>query len=190
MPISKSLLILGTPRSGKTTLAEMIADRYGFSFKSTDALVQTFREVLPELEMHLEPNKSESKLAPFLFKYMYWTAAKPAFGNRNYVFEGCHISPKTANQMIDKNLYNLVVLGCPSLTPEQFVQEIKSNDKPYDWTYKKSDEELYQMGQDYINSGKQAESECKELGIKFIDTSFDRESKLKEFVDSLEDFLK
>lgn len=190
MKISKSLLIIGHPRSGKSTLADMVADRYGLSFMSLDSLNQTFREILPELGMHHEPEKSESKFAPFLFKYMDWTAYKPVYWPRRFVFEGCHVFPKTADKMMNKDKYKLVALGCPNLTPEQFVAAIRKNDRPYDWTAKKSDEELYQMAQDYIVKGKRIESECKELDIPFIDTSFNREEKLKEFADNLEDFLK
>ncbi|MDR1071841.1 MAG: hypothetical protein LBL21_04320 [Rickettsiales bacterium] len=188
MTISKSLLILGHPRSGKTTLGDMICDKYNLSFISIDALVQTFREILPELGMHHEAGKSEAALAPFLFKYMDRIKHKSVY--RQFIIEGCHIRPKTADRMMNKDKYRLVALGCPSLTPGQFAEAIKKNDKPYDWTSGKDDEELYQMAADYISEAKRTEAECAELGLTFIDTSFDREAKLNDFLRNLGTFLK
>jgi len=187
MPIKKSLLIIGHPRSGKTTLGNMIADECGFSIITIDSLIQTFKAILPDLGMHHEPEKSEAIFAPFLFTYMDWTMHKSVY--RQYVIETCNVGPKIANEMMNKNKYGLVVLGCSSLTPEQYVAAIRKNDKSFDWTLKKDDNELLQMAQDYIGKAKQMKSECDELGIKFIDTSFDRETKLKEFMKCLDKFL-
>ncbi|MDR2770174.1 MAG: hypothetical protein LBB08_01865 [Rickettsiales bacterium] len=187
MLISKSLLILGHPRSGKTTLGDMICDKFGFSFISIDSLVYAFREILPELEMHHEPERSEIIFAPFLFTYM--DRIKHASVYRNFVIDSCHVRPKIAEKMMDKDKYKLAVLGCPSLAPEQYVAAIRKNDKSFDWTAKQADNELLSMAKQYISTAKQMESECAGLGIKFIDTSFDRQIKLEKFVENLEDFL-
>jgi hypothetical protein len=188
MKPSKSLLIIGHPRGGKTTLANMICDRYNFSLISIDAIVNAFSGIYPELGVHHEQEKSEAKLSPFLFKYMdmiKWGT------DREFVVEGCHVYPKNADSRMDKDKYKLVVLGCPNIAPEQFASAIRKNDrKDYDWTAEKSDEELVVASKQYINEAKRLESESNEVGAMFIDTSFNREGKFKEFVDGLEDFLK
>jgi hypothetical protein len=184
----KNLLIIGHARSGKSTLADMVSKRYNFSFISTDALFYTFGQILPELGFHEEPEKSEAKLAPFLFMYMDRIAHKSA--HFNAVVEGCHVRPKTADAMMNKDKYKMVVLGCASLTPEQFAKQIRDNDQPYDWTAKKDDAELLQIAECFINDAKKLQTECKKVGATFIDTSFDRDEKLKAFVDDLENFLR
>jgi len=187
MPIKKSLLIIGHPRSGKTTLGNMIADNRNFSMLTVDALIQTFKAILPELGMHHEPEQSEAAFAPFLFKYMDWIMHKSVY--RQYVIETCHVGPKSAEEMMNKDKYRLVVLGSPSLTPEQYAEAIRKNDKSFDWTAKKDDAELLQIAESFINKANQLKSECDDLGITFIDTSFDREEKFTKFVESLDGFL-
>lgn len=179
----KSLFIIGHPRSGKTTLANMVADKCGFSFVSLDPLVHTFKQIFPELGLHREPHKSEPTFAPFLFRYMDEVIKESP--NRQFVFEGCHISLKTTEKMIDKNNWQIVVLGCAENTPEQFMQNMRKHDGKSDWTSQKGDEELKQIAESFIGWAKQFEKESVELGMHFIDTSFDRDAKFNEFIETL-----
>ena len=62
----KNLLIIGVPRAGKSSLANMICDKFGCGLISIDVIVATFYKIFPELGMHEEPEKSEPILSKFL----------------------------------------------------------------------------------------------------------------------------
>lgn len=64
----KNILIIGVPRAGKSSLANMICDKFGYGLISIDAIVATFYKTFPELGMHEEPEKSEPILSKFIFE--------------------------------------------------------------------------------------------------------------------------
>lgn len=183
MKNKRILLIIGHPRSGKTTLANMVADKIGADMVSMDVFARTFGQVFPDIGMQREPDKIEPMFANFLFTYL--DNMSDEFPNRKFVVEGCHISPKTAAELLDKSKYKIVVLGCASIAPEQFANNIRKNDDINAWTVKKDDAELKQIAECFINIGKNAAADCEKYGIQFIDTSSDRESKFSEFIQTL-----
>lgn len=176
----KNLLIIGTPRSGKTSLANIFCDKFGFSLVSIDVIVSAFAKTFPELELHFEPEKSEKKLATYIFAYM--KAILEEFPNRNFVVEGCHISPKNAFGNVDASKYKIVCLGFPDITPERFLARVKQSKDKNDWLRTKSDVEILQIGADFIKKAKKQRQECEELGIEFLNTSENYEEKLQSFV--------
>ena len=68
--MEKNIFVIGVPRSGKSTLANIVCDRFGFGLVSIDAIVATFYNVFPELGMHAEPEKSEPIVSKFIFEYL------------------------------------------------------------------------------------------------------------------------
>ena len=179
----KNLLIIGQPRTGKSTLANMICDRLGWSVVSIDALVASFRNVFPELGLHLEPEIAEPRLAPFVFEYMKQIASESP--NLHFVIEGCHISPETVAKHIGDTGYNVVCLGVPTMTPQHFFELVKQNDPATDWAAAKESAEILQMAECFINRSKQQQAQCLELNIPFIDTSSNRDEKFVKFINGL-----
>jgi len=49
----KNIIIIGRSRVGKSTLANMIADKYNYQIIRTDIIRNTFKEVFPELNIKL-----------------------------------------------------------------------------------------------------------------------------------------
>lgn len=47
----KNIIIIGRPRAGKSTLANMIADKFNYQIIRTDAVRNTFKTVFPELNI-------------------------------------------------------------------------------------------------------------------------------------------
>ena len=169
----KNLLIIGVPRSGKTTLAGLMCERYGFSLVSIDALVATFGNLFPELGVHLEPEKSEPLVAKFVFEYVY--RLNQEFPERHFVIEGCHISPQTSATCSE---CDVVCLGYPELTAEQFLNRVRQTD----WAASKPDDEILQMGEYFVGQSKQYSSYCQKNGIHFIDTSTDMRLSLEQWL--------
>jgi len=183
--MKKDLFILGSPRSGKTTLANQIGLRFNFNVISGDALVDTFEQIFPEMKMW--GHKNEKNIVPFFFQYM--KNIKHHGPNRNLVIEGTDIWPKTANAMLDKEKYRMVVIARPNLEPESFVVEIRKFEKPNDWTTKHDDADLLKQAEWFIKQAKQMRDEAIELGIHFMDTTGNRDAVLNDFMDNLDNFL-
>ena len=122
--MKKNIFIIGVPRSGKSTLANIVCDRFGVSLVSIDAIVATFYNVFPELGMHAEPEKSEPIVSKFIFEYMRQLSTESP--NRKFVIEGCHIQPATVVANTDCEKYDVVCMGYPGLTPEQFFHGLRA----------------------------------------------------------------
>lgn len=163
--MEKNIFIIGVPRSGKSTLANIVCNRFGFGLVSIDAIVATFYNVFPELGMHAEPEKSEPIVSKFIFEYMRQLSAESP--NRKFVIEGCHIQPTTVVGNIDCEKYDVVCMGYPGLTPEQFLLRVRGTN----WAVAKNDAEIIQMGECFIARSRQYQETWKQHNIKFIDTS-------------------
>ncbi|MCL2737246.1 MAG: hypothetical protein FWE17_00065 [Alphaproteobacteria bacterium] len=186
----KNLIIIGPTRSGKSTLAEMVRKRYGFSKIELDSLVDAFKKVFPGLGIGGWIPGSEERLAPFIFHW-FETLAKYSGGDGKYVMEGVHMYIQTAFDKIDHNNTKIIVLGYPNALPDEMLAAVRKNDKSKDWSAKASDEDLLWELRDHgTEKSKRFQAQCKKLGIRFIDTGTDRMRKLQEFVDDLEEFLK
>lgn len=172
----KNILIIGVPRAGKSSLANMICDKFGCGLISIDAIVATFYKIFPELGMHEEPEKSEPILSKFIFEYMHQLYQENP--TRKYVVEGCHLSPETAVENTCSETCDIVCLGYPDLTPEQFLVRARKTD----WASAKDDLEILQMGEYFIRQSKQYKKTCDQHGIKFIDTSDDIAKTLTEYI--------
>ena len=46
----KNIIIFGEPRSGKSTLANMIVDRFNYQVIHVDSIRDTFKKIYPELK--------------------------------------------------------------------------------------------------------------------------------------------
>lgn len=47
----KNIIIIGRPRSGKSTLADIISEKYNYQIIRTDCVRAAFKDVFPELNI-------------------------------------------------------------------------------------------------------------------------------------------
>lgn len=177
----KNILILGVARSGKTTLANMIANRYGFSIIDIDAFIGAFKENYPNLGFDYH-SKSNHLVAPFVASYV--NAFMYHYPNLNFVIEGYHIKLADAVKLFGDKL-EIIVLGYPQLTGEQVLANVRKYEGQLDYTRDISDEELLKVVSRHVEYSKKFEKECKELGLNFYDTSYNRENILNKIIDKL-----
>jgi hypothetical protein len=186
----KNLIIIGPTRSGKSTLAEMVRKKYGFSKIGLDELVGAFKASFPKLGIGGWIPGSEERLAPFIFEWFKRLSTYSRY-NSKYVMEGVHMDTQTAFDKIDHNNTRIVVLGYPNISPQEMLAAVRKNDEAKDWSAETSDKDLLWELRDYgTEKSKKLQKQCEKLGIKFIDTGSDRVRKLEEFVNDLEAFLK
>ena len=120
----KNILILGAARSGKSTLANMLAERLGFSIIDVDAFIGAFKENYPDLGFDYHSEKNHL-IAPFILSYVNATTYNHP--QISFVVEGYHIKLSDAVKLFSDN-FEIVVLGYPQLTGEQVLANVRKYD--------------------------------------------------------------
>ena len=181
--IKKNIVIYGTSRSGKTTLANIIKGEMRYSVISTDNIVSAFQNGMPELEIthHNRDGKSVKNLQNFLEAYMHSLNGRDQKTKMfNYVFEGAYFSEETIKKCLEK--YVVVVLVNGYKSPKEFFDNIRKYDGPHDWTQKYDDEKLMNYCINLYNSEKNIIDMCKRLNIKYFVTGKNRTKTLDELL--------
>lgn len=181
----KNIIIIGRPRAGKSTLANMIADKFHYQIIRTDALRNTFKTVFPELNIrpHTAINSREFQMFCKEFLEINIRQSRNRYG---YVMEGCEISVKDCKELYGNNDNLIYVLGQINITPEEMTNNIRNNDTELDWSTKMNDEEILEYCKNSIRKAKMIEKECKEIGLTFYDTSIDRKKVLEDILNDIE----
>lgn len=182
----KNLLILGAARGGKTTLAKMVSQKWGYGIVSVDALVSAFEEKFPQLGIKHHSDEAK-KIAPFIFAYL--DALEYNHPKANFVVEGYHIPLSFAAEKIKRNLFEVVVLGYSQLSPEEALANVRKYEQKFDYTKAMSDKEILDMVTRHINHSKEVALECQKFNFRFVDTSYDRDKVLLALLKELEQKL-
>ena len=177
----KNILILGSARSGKSTLASLLAEKFGFSVVDVDAFIGAFKENYPDLGFDYH-SKNNHLIAPFVTSYV--NALTYHYPNLNIVVEGFHIKLADAKKLFGDK-FEIVVLGYPKLSGEQVLANVRKYEGKFDYTKAISDEELLKIVSRHVEYSKNFETECKELGLNFYDTSYDRVNVLDSIIKKL-----
>ncbi len=180
----KNIVILGLPRSGKTTLARMIKDKFSkYQIITGDAVRNTFIEGISRIE-HISNTKIKRYLPQFL-SMLFNEEIRHNKSSFLYILDTCDITPKQANKLFDKTRDNLIFLGYPSITFEDKWRDIKKYETNEDWTNRKEQKQVIKEIKEAVEKSKIFEKQCQELNIRFIDTSFNREKILKKLLEEL-----
>lgn len=178
----KNILILGTGRVGKTTLAKMIHKECGHSLISVESILGSFQTLYPEIGMRHDVY-CDKLITPFIAEYI--KGAMYSHPDCKLVIEGYHVHPQTAKTLIDQNEFQIIVLGCPNLTPEQALINIRKYDDNSCWTQSMSDDFILNHAKNHISQAKNLQIECKKLDIPFYDTSLNRSKVLTYILETV-----
>jgi hypothetical protein len=113
---------MGTSRSGKTILTNMIASQIvGYSKISTDALRMTFKQTLPQTEIDFSKGKGNSQDFPnFLECYFDICTHNDNKHKMYHIIEGTPLPEEYVLRFAQKPNTKVIYLGKPSLMPKQF----------------------------------------------------------------------
>ena len=186
----KNIIIFGEPRSGKSTLANMIIDKFNYQVIHVDAVRDTFKEIYPELNIAPDIAINNKKFQLFIQEYLNRNTKQEEKNKYGYVVEGCETSVDDCNRLFNTDENIIYYLAPDDITPEEFFNNIRANDTEKDWTFKLSDEELMQKVKNMITKGKKIKEECRKYNIKFVDTSHNRKEKLNTILKNIESEIK
>lgn len=199
----KNIIITGSSRAGKSTLARKINEELNCFVLGLDKLVAAFHGAYPQLNIRLAWNrkKTAANLAPFLGHFLGLFSSADGCGllpyshgavkNNRFVLEGAYfdcekIQPilKTYGPELKEN-FLLIGLVQNKKTVDEFVRDFKKYDTPDDWTYGFSDNDLQEIAEDEITYGRYVADHLTKHGFTVYDTSTERERVLNQIVEAL-----
>jgi len=205
----KNIIIAGSSRAGKSTLARKINEELNYFVISVDKLIATFQGAYPQLNIKLAWNrrKATDNLAPFLghflgaFSSSHGVAyelnlrAHAVKGNR-FVLEGGHFNFEKILSILKmyeieelKDNFFLIGLVQNKKTADEFFNDVRKYDAEDDWTYGLDDDDLREVSQDAILSSRSMTDHLVKYGFTIYDTSTEREQVFDKIVEDIKSKL-
>ena len=200
----KNIVIAGASRSGKSTLARMLNEKYGHYVLSIDKLVAVFGSSYPSLDIRLNWNrdKTTENIAPFLGPFMGMFSSPDGKGLQGYshgeipgnrfILEGAYIDPAKIAEIVGsygiddmREHFNLIGLVQKDKDVETLYRDFRQYDTENDWTYKLSDDELRAVAEDLAAYNREMYTKLTANGFTVYDTSHDREKVFDEIIRSV-----
>ncbi len=191
-----TILVAGVPRSGKSTLARMIARELGMSYFPVDALVSSLGTLHPELGLtHLTSNPSEVSriLSPMLVELhshlSYERAATVLDAYQCFPLDlhsaaranGIPITSEAAEGAGDA--LRVIYVGYPRALPDEKVARIRRHARTGDWNEELDDASLTRIVERYITESRAIAEQCAALSWEFVDTGDDFEGAVRATVE-------
>jgi len=202
----KNIIIAGSGRAGKTTLARKINEELNYFVINIDKLIVTFHGAYPQLNIKFGVNPTDS-LAPFLghflgaFSSSHGVAyelnlrAHAVKGNR-FVLEGGYfnfekILPILKMYEIEELKDNFFLIGLVQnkKTADEFFNDFRKYDTEDDWTYDFDDVELREFSEEAILSNREMTDHLVKYGFTIYDTSTEREQVFDKIVEDIKSKL-
>jgi len=201
----KNIIIAGSARAGKSTLAKRISEELNYSVINVDTVVASFQEAYPQLDIRFNWNrkKCSANLAPFLGHYLgvlssshYSGEVSPCHGavkGFKYVLEGTYLDFEILSHTLKmygieglKNNFLLIGLVQTQKTVDEYVRDLRKYDKESDWTFQLSDDDLRgYVEEEAIPSNLSDSERLPEWGFTVYDTSWEREKVLDDIINGI-----
>lgn len=187
----KNILIMGIGRAGKTTLSNMIKDKYNnYNLIHSDclkwALIRAedkekyYRENVDE-QKEFEHGEYFQKSLLELFNSLI-RSDKKQYG---YILESGQLHPKYVKEMIDFDNTFVICLGLGNSSIEDMVNQCIKYDTEESWTYNLPKDYIAKHAEDWYECNEMLKRECPKYGISYIDTSKNREEILNEILEQI-----
>ena len=205
----KNIIISGTGRAGKTTLARKLNEELNYFVISVDKLVATFQGAYPQLNIKLNWNrrKTTDSLAPFLGHFLGAFSSSHGVAYelhlRAHAVEGNRFVLEGGNFNFDKILPILKMYGIEELkdkfiliglvqnkkTADEFFKDLRKYDTEDDWTYGLDDDELREISEEAILFNRSMTDHLVKYGFTIYDTSTEREQVFDKIVEDIKSKL-
>lgn len=183
----KNVVIIGSPRSGKSTLATKLFKRDNrYSMIGSDEVRQCFDKIFPELEINDRCGIGTKTKFPIFMNKLLKLLSRNNVRDIYYIFEGDFSYFEQAVDLFDRNKNILIFMGKAEISPEELFQLCKKYaTEPDDWTKFCTDEDLRRYCVDYVKMSKYNKEKCLVNGEIFIDTSYNHDEVIDEVVDKI-----
>ena len=199
----KNIIISGTGRAGKSSLARKIKEELNYFVINNDRLVAAFGEAYPQLNIRIgNGEKSIENIAPFLghflgmfsspdgrglFPYTQGALKENRFVLEGWSFDFEQILPILKMYGIEDLKQNFLLIGLVlnNKTVDELVGDMKKYDTEHDWTYCFSDNELRKLAEDNISYSRNISGYLIKHGFTLYDTSSEREQVFDQIIEDI-----
>lgn len=184
----KNVLIIGVARAGKTTLSNMIKDKFNqYNIIHADSIVWGIIRGTGKEKYYTQNIKARKELVHSdefqrIILEIYKSAIKQDIGNYGTILETGQLEPKYARELMNMGNLICICLGHGNLDKRGIMQLCREHDTEKDWTYGIPDEQLSANADKWDEKNKLLINECPKYRIEYIDTSKNRENVLDEIL--------
>lgn len=167
----KVILLGGTPRAGKTTLAARLT-AHGFSKYSLDTLTDAITGGLPEVSLpggH-DQERSAEKLFAFFRILVEGAVSDAKHYGIHTVFDMYDFTPEYVRRLPFEKELEVYFLGYPRFSAEEIRFNIRHYAAPDDWIAQVSEEYLTEVALRCERINRKLTEQCARYGYELIDT--------------------
>lgn len=189
----KNILIMGIGRAGKTTLSEMLKDKYNnYSLIHSDSLKWAMirakdKESYYRENVDKQKEFEHGKYFQRTLLELFDSCIRKDKNNYGYIVESGQLHPKTVSEMVNFNNTIVVCLGLGDLSLDEMVDLCIKHDTEKDWTFNLPRDYLKKHAIDWFAANQMLKKECPKYNIKYYDTSKNRVEVLNNIMKEIEE---
>lgn len=185
--MKKNIIIAGTARTGKSTLASIISKKFGYQHIAMDSLIEGFEDIFPEMNIDTHKHSIEhisKRIAPFINAII----KSGEYDKFDYglVIDVCQLLPEDYLKHIDLDLTEIYYLISDCDSGEERLKFLDQFDTEKEYTYHKSKEKRAEICSELVDDSKLFKSECQKHNIPYYDTLYKREEKFESILRLIE----
>lgn len=190
----KNILVIGVGRAGKTTLSNMIKNKYNqYNIVHSDSVKWSIIRAYGKEEYYrqnIDKQKEFEHGEEFqkILVELYKSCVRNDKEQYGYILETGQLQPKYAKEIIDACNAFCICLGHGQLDTNGIIDLCKNNDKETDWSYNMPIEKLEVHANKWNETNQLLKEQCKQYGIEYIDTSKNRDEILNRILEKI-DFI-
>lgn len=167
----KVVILGGTPRSGKTSLAVMLA-RHGFSKLSFDHIGEALHEGLPEVVIDRPHDQecSAEKLYRFFETLVGCAVSDARIYGLSTVIDMYDFTPEYVSKLPGMENLQVFFLGYPGFTVEEIAHNIRHYAEPTDWIAQVDEDYALEVAERCHAVNEKLVRQCRQYGYEFVDT--------------------
>ena len=162
----KNIMLLGVTRSGKSTLANILHDKYNYNIIHGDMIKASYQKNIKNISgTELKNNQEYRNFIKDIFKN------EIKYNNLNYVIDTVDIFPSDITNE-DKENYLIYFFGYTNINVDELIRIWQETD--LNFTKKFDMNDLREKAKKGIENSKKFKEQCEKFNIKFVDTTYNR----------------
>ena len=207
----KNIIIMGIGRAGKTTLSEMIKQKYReYNLIHSDSIKWALIDAAGKTEYYTKNIKEQKEFehGEYFQKVLlnfFNSCVEEDINKHGTILESGQLMPNIVSEMIDFDNTIVICLAHGDLKKDDIIKLCRENDigmnyktdiitskedrMPVslvkDWTYDVTNEELEAHAEKWAEMNELLKVECPKYGIQYIDTSKNRKEVLNKVLQEI-----